>query len=164
MRVMSFKIYNVSDDKPKFIMREIYHINKKYSNLDAHYGFEIYGQEQSVATTDNKITTDIYWKCQPELGSLSFDVVFDGSMFKIVDNSNQNSDVYIQSLNPSMINVRINKHELTRCTLTLEKTGTVKSGDVFDIEIDEVKVRSKDHGIILDTPVVRNGKITVTGT
>lgn len=90
VKMLTYQIFNISDDKPKFIMREIYRIDKDSDVNNQTYDFSLYGHSIKLSLTESmlKYTEFMYtfsWSSTTKLKEIQFDALYDGEAF-IVQN------------------------------------------------------------------------------
>jgi hypothetical protein len=79
--VLSYHIYNISDDKPKFLIREIFRIKSGYTGQKEELPFKMSGGDISCKN-NSTFNYSIGWETISQIEQLSFDLVFDGYMMK----------------------------------------------------------------------------------
>lgn len=52
VKVLTYQIFNISDDKPKFVIREVYRVGKYSSSSDSTYNINIYGAPTKIYLND----------------------------------------------------------------------------------------------------------------
>lgn len=108
-RVLSYEIFNISDDKPKFVMKEIFRIGRDTNPEDSAHGFDIYGDVTRLVLTnevDRKFIHTIRWSSTTKIKTIEFDVMFDGELF-VAENPPESNVQIDSSWGPSVIHVKV---------------------------------------------------------
>jgi hypothetical protein len=86
VKILTYQIFNISDDKPKFIIREVYRISKNDSITSDIAKYDIALNGTTLNLEDNDKTTYFnvksYWKSDVGVKKVSFDIIYDPLLFE----------------------------------------------------------------------------------
>ena len=170
LKVLSYQIYNISDDKPKFVMREVYRIGKDSDIMDSVYDVNVYGGVSRISLPDDMENTDfkfmVRWNTTAQLQQVKFDITFDSELFgcrnpddpsMTLDTSSSPSVATITVTDPtkSFINIpmycKLPNIDMKSAMLTTSK----------EIIIDDLKFIPTQPENIMNIVNVDNGKVEV---
>ena len=156
VRVLSYQIYNISDDKPKFIIKEIYRIQKDSDIMNASYSVFIEGTDTICDRQTTDFVNTIRWKSDTTLNKIVFDVIYDSSIIDF----NGVGDRRFEVLGPSTFTVTVTDFTYNFIDIPFKfKNGVGKY--TSQVQLDDVKVYPTDvnHRLVLES--VRDGNIIV---
>lgn len=156
VRVLSYQIYNISDDKPKFIIKEIYRIQKDSDIMNATYSVFIEGTDTICESSTTDFVNTIRWKSDTTLNKIVFDVIYDSSIIEF----NGGDDSRFEVLGPSTFTVTVTDFTYNFIDIPFKfKDGVERY--TSQVQLDDVKVYPTDvnHRLVLES--VRDGNIIV---
>lgn len=120
VRMFTYQVFNISDDKPKFVIRQIYRVgNDAYRQYDmtmqmSRQTIEFPNDEQKT-----KFTMSVTWNCVTDIKTIDFDVVYNGDLFKCLG-SDQNYVKVSTDDSPSIAQVHVENPTGSAVSLNFE--------------------------------------------
>ena len=158
LRVLSYNITNLSDDKPKFNIMKVSQIKKNSEYGSYGYQLNVWCEDSTTDLTSDAVIK-FGWNCDTELTGIEFDVMFDATKLQIKDDTATTSEgCVVQKLLKSVVHVTVNEDGLYRSSASF-KLSPIATGQAH-VLVDDVTFSSPNR-VYLDE--VSNGTITIHG-
>lgn len=156
VKVLTYQIYNISDDKPKFLIKEVYRVGDD-DYLPPEYKFNL---ATNTLTVDyqpgGEFDYTIYWDSLAEIEEFTFDVLYDNTIIEF--SAEQSSGIEVKTINNLVKTIKVQGNSTNSITL---KMKLLQDGKITKFDIGRVKVTPKDKDKVVTIGTLNIGSITI---